>query len=115
MGKYGGHVVSVIEKADLDQVVSSKRLDSRWGPLFGVVFARRASPCSSLPTLPEAASAVLASSPGDGCCFRFLLEITVPIPRIYSFVQIHINLILYLPGTWYNVRNVAVQQVGSTP
>jgi len=38
---------------------------------FGVVFARRASPCSSLPTLPGAASAVLVSSPGGGRCFRF--------------------------------------------
>ena len=38
-----------------------------------MVFARRASPCSSLPTLPGAASAVLASSPGDGCFFHFSL------------------------------------------
>ena len=50
MYRYVGHVVSAIEKSDLDQVLSRKRLCSRWGPpLCG---ARRASPCSSLSTLP---------------------------------------------------------------
>ena len=41
-----------------------------------MAFARLASPCSSLPTLPGEASAVLASSPGGGYCFRFLIEIS---------------------------------------
>ena len=50
--RYVGHIVSSIEKTDLDQVLSRKRHSSRRGPLFGVVFGRRASPCSSLPTLP---------------------------------------------------------------
>ena len=33
-------------------------------------FACRASPCSPLPTLPGATSAMLASSPGEARCFR---------------------------------------------
>ena len=45
---------------------------STWGPPLGALVAGRASPCSPLPTLPEAAAAVLASSPGDGCCFPFI-------------------------------------------
>ena len=49
---------------------------SRRGPPFGVLFARRTSPCSPLPTLPGAASPVLASSPGDGCSFRFFVEMS---------------------------------------
>ena len=68
-------VVWAIEELDLDQVLSRKRpfdcctsCSSRWGPPFGVLFVR-ASPCSPLPTLPGAASAVFASSRGDGCCF----------------------------------------------
>ena len=36
-----------------------------------VLFARRASPCSPLPTLSGDASAVLASSTGEACSFRF--------------------------------------------
>ena len=57
-----------------------------------VLFARRASPCSPLPTLLGAASAVLASSPCDGCCFRFLSKWAVPIARVYLYVQVHTNL-----------------------
>ena len=86
MYRYVGPVVSAIEKLDLDQVLRRKRPSSRWGPPFGMVFARRSSPCSSLPTLPEAASAVLVSSPGAGCCSRFLVKIIVPIS--YVFVRI---------------------------
>ena len=40
-----------------------------------MLFARRASPCSRLPILPGAASAVLASSPCEACCFRFVVKI----------------------------------------
>ena len=58
--------------------LNRNRPSSRLGPPFGVLFARRALPCSPLPTLPRAASAVLASSPGDGCCFRFLVINTIP-------------------------------------
>ena len=83
------HVVSAIDKSDIDQVLSRKRLSSRLGPSFGVVFARRASPCSSFPTLPGAASAVVASSPGDGCCFRFLVKY---LKSAYSYVEVHTNL-----------------------
>ena len=45
--------------------LSRKQASPRLGPRFGVLFARRASPCSPLPTLPGAASAVLALSPGE--------------------------------------------------
>ena len=69
------YVVWAIEKSELDQVLSRKRPNSRWGSPFGVLFARRASLCSPLPTLPRAGSGVLASSPGDGCCFRFSIKI----------------------------------------
>jgi len=36
-----------------------------------VPFSRHAAPYSPLSTLPGQASAVLVTSPGDGCCFRF--------------------------------------------
>ena len=62
MYRYAGHIVSAIE-LDLDQVFSRQHPSSRLGPPFGVVFARRASPCSSLPALPGTTPAVLASSP----------------------------------------------------
>ena len=71
MHRYVGHVTSAIEKSDVDQVLGRKQWSPRWGPPFGVLFARRASPCSSLPTLPGVTQAVLASSPCEGCCFRF--------------------------------------------
>ena len=44
MYRYVSHV-SAIEKSDLEQVLSRKRPSSRSGPPFGVLFARRASPC----------------------------------------------------------------------
>ena len=47
-----------------------------------MLFACRASPCSPLPTLPGAASAVLASSPSEACCFRFFFNIFVPISSV---------------------------------
>ena len=73
-----------------------------------MLFARRASPCSPLPTLAGAASAVLASSPGDGCCFCFFVRITVATTvSVYSHV-IDIN-------TGSNVRNRVVKQVAFTP
>ena len=53
-----------------------------------MVFARRASPHSSLPTLPGAASAVLAASPGDGCYFRFLVQTSQASIRTYSYIVI---------------------------
>ena len=59
---------------DLNTIILNVQLGSTVShvqPLFafGMVFARRSSPCSSLPTLPEAASAVLSSFPGAGCYF----------------------------------------------
>ena len=65
---------------------AAKRPSSTWDP-FGVVFARRASTCSSLPTLPGAASAVLAlSSLYEICCFRFLVKNTPSLfPRIDTY------------------------------
>ena len=48
-----------------------------------MVFARCASRCSSLPTLPRAASAVLASSPCGGCSFRLLVKISKLSIRTY--------------------------------
>ena len=74
MCRYFGHVVSaIIEKSDLDQVLSRRRLINswRWVPPFSVLFARCASLCSSLPTLQGSASTVLASSPCGGCSSRF--------------------------------------------
>ena len=53
-----------------------------------MLFARRASPCSPLPTLPRAASAVLASSPGDGCCFRIFYQNNCSDPKCL-FVRIN--------------------------
>ena len=75
----------------LHKVLSRKRAisSSRGGPPFGVLFARRGSACSPLPTLLGAASAVLASSPGEACCFRFFFKIIVPISSVFSlFVYI---------------------------
>ena len=64
-------VVWAIDKAFIRQVLSRKRASSRWGLPFGVLFARRASPCLPLPIPPGTASAVLASSPGEACCYHF--------------------------------------------
>ena len=75
MYRYGGPVFSAFEKSDLDYGLSRKRPSSRWGQPFGVLFARRASPRLSLPTLPGAASAVLASSPW--CCCSVYCYTTV--------------------------------------
>ena len=58
---------------------------ARWGPLFCVIIARRAS-SFSLSRLFRTASTVLASSPGEACCFRFISKKTVvPIANIYSY------------------------------
>ena len=84
-----GHV-SAIDKSVLDQVLSRKRPTSRWDRPFGEMFARLASPYSSLSTLPGAASAVLASSPADGCCFRFLVKISQSF--ISTYTSVHTNL-----------------------
>ena len=95
MYRYVGHVISAIEKLVLDQVLNRECPSSRWGPPFGVVFARRASLCSSLPTLPGATSAVLASSTFEGCCFRFLVKIShyVLSIRTYRYISTYIYLI----------------------
>ena len=77
-------MVSAIEKSDLDQVLSRRHPSSRWGPPFGVMFVWRAWPFSSLSTLPGAASAVLASSPGNGFGFRFFVKIS----KLLLFVRI---------------------------
>ena len=71
---------------------------------------RRASPCSSLRTLPGAASVVLASSAGVGCCFVFFFKPIVPIPHIYSYLSIHNNLIcVVLEPEWVN-RQVQIHE-----
>ena len=46
MRRYAGHVISAIEKSDLDQVLSRKRLRLRWTPPFGALIAGRALPRS---------------------------------------------------------------------
>ena len=97
MYRYISHVVSAIEKSDLDQVLSRKRPRSRWGPPFGLAFAPRASLCSSLLTLPGAASAELAPSSWEGCRFRFLIKLS----HLFS-TFIRINLIYYIPGMYEN-------------
>ena len=66
------------------------RDSSRQGLPFGVVFARRASSCSSLPTLPSAASAALVSSPGGGCCFQFLVNSARTYIRTYRYISISV-------------------------
>ena len=53
-----------------------------------MVFARRALPCSFLSTLPGSASAVLASSPCGGCCFRFCVKIFKLSIRTFSYIPI---------------------------
>ena len=88
---YVSPVVSAIEKSDLDQILGRKRPSSRWGLTFCVVFARRASPCSSLPTLPKATSSVLASYPDQGCSFRSFVEIifqSLISVRTYRYISI---------------------------
>ena len=52
------------------------------------MFARRALPCSFLSTLPGSASAVLASSPCGGCCFRFCVKIFKLSIRTFSYIPI---------------------------
>ena len=84
-------VVWAIEKSDFDQFLSRKWPSSRGGPPSGVLFARRASPCSPFRTLPGAASAVLASSPGTGC-FVFQSKLLLPIPHMYSYAYIHLHI-----------------------
>ena len=59
---------------------------NQWGSPFGVLFARRASPCSPLSTLPEAVSTVLASSAGEACCFEFFVfKLSVSVSSAYSY------------------------------
>lgn len=48
---YVGPVVWALEKSIFDQILRPEHPRSRWCPPFGVMFARRASPCPSLPTL----------------------------------------------------------------
>ena len=87
-------------KSDLDQALSRKRSSSIWGPPFGVVFARRASPRSSPSTLPGTASAVLASPPGNGFCFRFFVKI---------FKRLFVRIRPYQSRS-INTRNIVGQQ-----
>ena len=61
MYKHVGHVLSAIERPDLDQVLSRLRDNTRLGLILGTLFPERAPPCSSLPTPPGVASANLAS------------------------------------------------------
>ena len=79
----------------LQQVLSRKRTINKLLEMmftWCVLFARRASPCSALPTLRGTSSAVLASSPGDACrvlfSLGFILTI-VPISRAYSFLRVY--------------------------
>ena len=84
---YVDSAVSAIEKSDLDRVLRRKRPSSRLGPPFGVVFARRASHCSSLPTLLEAASAVLGVVSRRRVLFSFFWsKLLFPIPHVYLYL-----------------------------
>ena len=65
--KYVGPCTRAAEGPDLDQVLSRLRDNSRRGPPLGARCPGPASPCSPLPTLQGAASAVLASC-RDSCC-----------------------------------------------
>ena len=76
---FAGHVLSTIEKSDLNQALSRKRPSSRWDLPDGVVSARRASPCLSRLTLLGAVSLVLASSLPSS----FLAQ---NIPSVYSYL-----------------------------
>ena len=76
--------VSAIEKPHLDQVFSRKRPSSR--STIRCAACSSCLTCSPLLTLLGVASAVLASSPWERCCFRFLVKITVPISFVYSYV-----------------------------
>ena len=67
-----GHVVSAIERPDLNQVLSRLGDNTSLSALLGALFPGRASPCSPLPTLPGAVSAVLPlcrDSPGKVVLF----------------------------------------------
>ena len=87
MCRYVSHVVSPFEKPKFGRVLSRKRSSSRFGPPFGVVFARRASPSSSLPSMPGATTPVLASSPWEGCCFRFFVKMSREVSSKFSDIK----------------------------
>ena len=79
-------IPSAIEKPVSDLVLRLERSSSRCGPPFGAVFDGRASPCSSLSTRTGVASALLASSPCQGCCFCFMVKLLFGslLTRIYE-------------------------------
>ena len=85
-----GGVVSAIEKSDLHHVLIRKRPSSRLGPPFGVEFARRAPPCSSLPTAWGGLGRARVVS-WRWFLFSFIVKKIVPISRFYPYVLIHIN------------------------
>ena len=55
-----------------------------------MLFARCASSWPHLATLPGPASAVLALSPGDGCCFRLFVKIYQASFRTYGYIPISV-------------------------
>ena len=113
MNRDVGNVVSAIEKSDLDQVLSRRRPSSRWGPPFGVVFARCAWRCS---TLPGAASAVLASSPCEGCCFQLLAKMSQLSIRMYRYTSVSCMPFRKTTGGWKVACTPWVAEVeGSIP
>ena len=70
-----------------------------------MLFAGRASPFSSIPTLPGEASAVIVSSPGDGYRFRFFAKCLK-----HSFVGVGTS----QSGSTY-IRIIVGRQMGICP
>ena len=108
MYRYVAHV-SVIEKSNLDKVLSRKRPRSRWGPPLGALIAGRASSCPPLPTLQVPAETLLASSPCGGCFFLFFF--CHFFPNVHSYVWKHISLNKCHVRTYAN----AGEQMGCCP
>ena len=87
---YVDHVVPVFDKSNLNRC-SAVDAPARDGVHHAVWCLLEMPDLARFsPTLPEPASAVLASTPRDRCCFVFLVIITVPIPHMeYIFVHIY--------------------------
>ena len=72
-----------------------------------MVFARCALPCSSLPTLPGAASAVLAASSCGGCSSRVwakISKLSIRTDKYMLFLHTFMQYNGWLEGSFYSVR-----------
>ena len=98
-------VVWAIETSDLDQVFSRHDLHVAQDEVHHSVCCLLVMPylCSSLLTMPGAASAVLASSPGHRCCFPFSVKIFADPKRLFVCIS------TYQSGSTYRRHRVGWQ------